>query len=93
MFQRRKRNRVWGVNIRLRRGLTCHQRALGWTLLHQNHVLQQGAVSAVAPRSRIPEVGAQVAAGEEGGAEGEGWLQASVLLRRGDLEGRKKNRY
>lgn len=40
-------------------------------------------------RSGLGQVGGQVAAGEEGRAEGEGWLQAAVLLGRRHLEKRE----
>lgn len=63
---------------------TCDQWTLCWALLHQHHVLQQWTVPTCA-RSRLSQVGGQVAAGQEGWAEGEGWLQAALLLGRGHL--------
>lgn len=69
---------------------TCHQRALGWALLHEHHVLQQWAVCTVSPCSccRLSQVWGQVATREERRAEGEGWLQTTVLLGWGHLENR-----
>lgn len=66
---------------------TCHQGALCWALLHEHHVLEQRTVGAVPARSRsgLGQVRGQVAAGEEGRAEGEGRLQTSLLLCRGHL--------
>ena len=54
-------------------------------------MLEQGTVRSVTAgrRSGLGEV-RQVAAGEEGRAEGERRLQTAVLLGRGDLEERRK---
>lgn len=70
---------------------TCHQGALCRALLHEHHVLKQWTVRAVpaCSRSGLGQVGGQVAPGEEGRAEGEGWLQAAVLLGRRHLEKRE----
>lgn len=69
---------------------TCHQGALCRALLHEHHVLEQRTVGAVPARSGygLGQVGGQVAAGEEGRAEGEGRLQTSILLCRSHLERR-----
>lgn len=72
---------------------TCYQGALCRALLHEHHVLKQWTVRAVPARSRsgLGQVGGQVAAGEEGRAEGEGRLQADVLLGRRHLDGRQES--
>lgn len=71
--------------------LTCHQGALRRALLHEHHVLEQRTVRSVSAcsRPRFGQVRRQVAAREEGRAEGEGRLQARILLGRGHL-GRKE---
>lgn len=55
-------------------------------------MLKQWTVRAVpaCSRSGLGQVGGQVAAGEEGRAEGEGRLQTSILLGRSHLEKRER---
>lgn len=67
---------------------TCHQGALSRALLHKHHVLEQGTMRTMSAcsRSRLSQVGGQMATGDERRAEGEGWLQTSILLGRGHLE-------